>query len=355
MISHLRHTIAQMRQTPTVRAAALTGFGALARSCKLDPAALLRANGLPADAERDPDRRLPTAAINRLFETAAAQAGLDDFGLRLAELRGFSNLGPVTLLARDEPDIRSALAVFTAYLPLHNEALTVDLARHGELAMLTCTIAGEAPKVQATDVAVAMLHRILRQLLGTGWQAQGIHLERHRPLRLGLFDRAFSARVQFDQDFSGIVFLAADLARPNLLAQAALRPYTAKLRAELPGLADLPLAERIRRLLRAMLAGRRCTAPIAAERLGLSRRTMERRLAAEGTTFHTLLDEVRGEVARGQLRGTARSNAEIADLLGFAGSAAFTAWFANLHGSPPQTWRRQADSADRLRHGLAPE
>lgn len=72
----------------------------------------------------------------------------------------------------------------------------------------------------------------------------------------------------------------------------------------------------------------------------LSRRTMERRLAAEGTTFYALLDEVRSEVARGQLTGSTRNNAEIADLLGFASSASFTAWFAARHGLP-LSWRRK--------------
>ncbi len=302
----------------------------------------MRTAGLPADAERDPDRRLPSAVINRLFEMAAEQAEIEDFGLRLAELRGFSNLGPVTLLARDEPDIRSALAIFMSYLPLHNEALIVDLSVQDGLAILVCYLAGEGPKVQATDVAVAMLHRILRQLLGTGWRAQGIYLERQRPVQLGRFERAFSGRVHFAQDFSGIAFSATDLDRSNLLADAGLRPYAAQLRSALPGLTDLPLAEQIRRLLRVMLAGRRCTAPLAAERLGLSRRTMERRLAAEGDTFHGLVDEVRGEVACGQLSGSSRSNAEIAELLGFSSSAAFTAWFTTRHGLPPQTWKIRA-------------
>ncbi|WP_374530550.1 AraC family transcriptional regulator [Novosphingobium sp.] len=334
-----------MRQIPTIRAAALTGFGALARSYGLDPKALLRSAGLPGDAEADPDRRLPTRAVNCLFETAAEHAGADDFGLRLAELRGFSNLGPVTLLARDEPDIRSALAIFISYLPLHNEALSIALSEHDGLAILSCELAGEGVKVQAADVAVAMLHRILRQLLGTDWHALGIYLERQRPVRLGAFERAFSGRVHFGQDFSGVAFDSGDLERPNLLAQAALRPYTAQLRATLPGFADLPLAERIRRLLRAMLASGRCTAPLAAERLGMSRRTMERRLAAEGVSFHALLDEVRGEVARGQLSGSSRSNAEIAGLLGFASSAAFTAWFSGRFGLAPQAWRKQAGSS----------
>ncbi len=285
-----------------------------------------------------------------MFESAAEQAGIDDFGLRLAELRGISNLGPVTLLARDEPDIRSALAIFTSYLPLHNEALSIDLSQHEGLAILACTVAGEGPNVQATDVAVAMLHRILCQLLGPTWQAQGIYLERQRPLRLGLIGKVFNGQIHFAQGFSGIAFNAADLDRPNLLAQAGLRPYTAQLRAALPGLQDLPLAERTRRLLRVMLAGRRCTAPLAAQRLGLSRRTMERRLAGEGTTFHVLLDEVRGEVARGQLSGSSRNNAEIAELLGFASSAAFTAWFTGKHGQPPQTWRRLSSGP----HEVAP-
>lgn len=329
-----------MRQTPTVRAAALTGFGALARSYGLDAAAILRACGLSGDAEREPDRRLPTARVNQAFEHAAELAGIEDFGLRLSELRGFSNLGPVTLLARDEPDIRSALGVFTSYLPLHNEALTIDLIEQEDLAILSCTLAGEGPKVQATDVAVAMLHRILRQLLGTGWTPIAIHLERQRPVRVGPFERAFAAPVRYAQDFSGIVLDRADLGRPNQLAEAPLRPYAAQLRAALPGLSELAMAERVRRLLRAMLAGRRCTAPLVAERLGLSRRTMERRLAEEGVTFHGLLDEVRGELARGQLTGSRRSNAEIAELLGFASSAAFTAWFTSHHGQPPQVWRR---------------
>jgi AraC-like DNA-binding protein len=330
-----------MRQSPTVRAAALTGFGALSRSYGLDAAAILRDCGLAGDAEREPDRRLPTARVNQAFERAAELAGIEDFGLRLAELRGFSNLGPVTVLARDEPDIRSALGVFTSYLPLHNEALVIDLAEPDDLAILSCTLAGDGPRIQATDVAVAMLHRILRQLLGIGWSPMAIHLERQRPVRTASFERVFAAPVHYSQDFSGIVLPRADLDRPNQLAEAALRPYVAQMRAALPGLGDVPMAERVRRLLRAMLAGRRCTAPLAAERLGLSRRTLERRLAAEGVSFHALIDEVRSELARGQLAGSRRSNAEIAELLGFASSAAFTAWFTGRHGQPPQAWRRR--------------
>lgn len=66
------------------------------------------------------------------------------------------------MLARDEPDIRSALSIFIAYLPLHNEALSIDLTEQDGLAILSCAMTAKGPRIQATDVAVAMLHRIPR-------------------------------------------------------------------------------------------------------------------------------------------------------------------------------------------------
>jgi AraC-like DNA-binding protein len=330
-----------LSQPATVRAAALTGFRALCRAYGLDPVPLLHAAGLPARAEADPDQRLPAAAVNRLLEQAAEASGAEDFGLRLAELRGFSNLGLVTVLARDEPDMRSALDVFIAYLPLHNEALDIALSLEGDVAILMCRIMTPGRKTQAIDVAVAMLYRILRQLLGSDWVPQMVALERPAPARAGHFQRVFGGQVAFGQDFSGVVFDPGDLARSNLLADADLRRYTAGLRRSLAHLQDEPLSARVQRLQRTALAGQRCTAPAIAARLGLSRRSLDRGLAAEGTSFHALLDAVRRESARDHVEASRRSMTEIAGMLGFASSAAFNAWFATRWGQPPGRWRRQ--------------
>jgi AraC-like DNA-binding protein len=336
----------QLSQFATVRAAALTGFRGLCRAYGLDPVPLLQAEGLPVRPEAVPDQRLPAAALNRLLEQAAELSGADDFGLRLAELRGFSNLGPVTVLARDEPDMRSALDVFISYLPLHNEALEVALSLEGDVAILMCHILTPGRKTQATDVAVAMLYRILRQLLGSDWVPQMVALERRAPAARGHFDRVFGHQVTFGQDFSGVVFDPADLARPNLLADAGLRPYTAGLRRSLAHQQDEPLSAQVQRLLRAALSGPRCTATATAARLGLSRRNLDRRLAREGSSFHALLDGVRRDAARDLVADSNRSMTEIAGLLGFASSAAFNAWFATRWGQPPGRWRQQQQACD---------
>lgn len=235
--------------------------------------------------------------------------------------------------------MQSALDIFIAYLPLHNEALDIILSREADVAVLSCTIASSGRVVQAMDVAIAMLHRILRQLLGDDWTPHMIVLERQPPTGSNAFQRILGRRVHFAQDFNGIVFDPRDLDRPNLLADPRLRPYTAPLRQSLQSQHHEPLARRVQRLLHVTLPNRRCTAPFIAQQLGLSRRTLDRRLATEGTSFYALLNGVRRDIACGQIVGSRRTMAQIADLLGFASPAAFSIWFSSEFGMPPGRWR----------------
>lgn len=324
----------------TVRAAALTGITALCRSYGVDAAPLLRRAGLPANPEGMPDLRVPCQAVDQAFELAALACGRDDFGLRLSELRGFANLGPISLLARDEPTVGAALAAIEAYLPLHNDALVVTREHHGEIVVLRSTLLGPGARVQATDIAVAMQHRILRQLTGPAWEAEEVCLSRPRPADLAKFRQVLGPRLRFDADFDGIVIRADLLDSPNPMAEAALRPYASQmLRLADPGAGE-SMADRVRRVLALLLSSGRCTAGHVAQHLGLSRRTLTRALEAEGTRFLALLDTEREEVALRHLSARARSMAQIADLLGFSSPAAFSTWFRARFGVSPREWRR---------------
>ena len=71
-------------------------------------------------------------ALGRLLEVSARTARIEDFGLRLAETRTLSILGPVGLLVGEEPTVRAALQSLLRYIPLHNESLYLRLqARDG--------------------------------------------------------------------------------------------------------------------------------------------------------------------------------------------------------------------------------
>ena len=75
--------------------------------------------------------------------------------------------------------------------------------------------------------------------------------------------------------------------------------------------------------------------------LGLSERTLARRLEAQGYTFNSMLDEVRRELALAAVRESGLSLAEIALSLGFAEASTFYRAFHRWTGMPPARWRKQ--------------
>jgi AraC-like DNA-binding protein len=76
-----------------------------------------------------------------------------------------------------------------------------------------------------------------------------------------------------------------------------------------------------------------------ARTLAVSQRTLQRRLADEGTTYQAVLDDVRREMAERHLHDTALAIAEISFLLGYSEPAAFHRAFKRWHGVTPQTYR----------------
>jgi hypothetical protein len=136
-----------MPATPLARYASLNNFVELTRSLGLDPAAMVREAGLDPAGLDAQDRWAPAGAIAELLERAAAASGCD-FGIRLAELRRFSNLGPLSLVVREEPDVRSALRILRRYEHLYNEALHIHLAEADAAATIrigsTCRRPGAA-------------------------------------------------------------------------------------------------------------------------------------------------------------------------------------------------------------------
>ena len=81
--------------TGLVRSACLTHYAEVARSLGLDPLQQLRAVELSPRCLQQLDLKIPVEAVGRLLENSAQAAGVEDFGLRMAEQRKLSNLGPL--------------------------------------------------------------------------------------------------------------------------------------------------------------------------------------------------------------------------------------------------------------------
>ncbi|MFI6565750.1 AraC family transcriptional regulator [Streptomyces sp. NPDC050534] len=327
---------------PLARTAALNGYVELSRSLGLDPRALMKAVGLDTADLAVQDRWISGTAVVRLLESSAAACGREDFGLLLTERRRFSNLGPISLLVREEPDVRSALALLIRHQHTYNEVLHARLSEGNGVATLKVDLRlGEPqPARQGTELAVGAFHRVLSGFLGPHWRPSAVCFGHPAPRDTAGHRRLFGPVVEFDRDFNGIVFYAADLDAPNAMADAQLRSYTRQYFEPIASAGTASEVDRVRDLIEALLPTGRCSIEQIARSLEVDRRTVHRHLARSGETFSSLLQSTRTALAEQFVANPNRSLTEVSTLLGFSSLSAFSRWFNEHFGTGPREWRK---------------
>jgi len=232
-----------------VRSASLTHFALLAAEYGLDARALVARVGLPSRCLDDPDLKIPARSAARLLEVAAERAREPAFGLRMAESRRLSNLGPLSLLVRDEPTLRSALEALMRFIHLHNEALAVSVEQVSNLVVVRAELAAQGAQSlrQATELVVGVTFRVLQVFMGSHWRPRLVCFSHPAPPSVAVHRRVFGEAVEFGHDFNGIVCNAADLDAPNPGADPVMVRYAQQLLGH--GLtAQSRLSDRVRQL-----------------------------------------------------------------------------------------------------------
>jgi AraC-like DNA-binding protein len=330
--------------TDLIRSACLTSFPEIARSLGLRPSRLLDACGIDRRCLDDPDVKLPAGALGRLLEASAKAAGVEDFGLRLAETRTLSVLGPVGLLLRDAPTVRDAVNSLMRYIRLHNEALYLRLEEHDGEAIISLEIRVERPQNvrQGVELAVGVLYRVLRSLLGSGWRPP-VCFSHDAPRRRDTHRRVFAGPVAFGRDFNGIVCTTRDLDRVLATADPVMARYAREHLEALLARPNANTADKVRELVWLQLASGRCTADRVADQLDIDRRTLHRKLSSERLSFSAIVDQVRTEIVTRTLPSRDRSLGSLAELSGFTSLSAFSRWFRGRFHASPTAWRAKHD------------
>ena len=329
---------------PSVRCATLDGYVGLARSCGLDPARLLREAGLDVADLAVPDSWIPAAAVARLLERSARRSGREDFGLRLAGLRRLATLGPLSVVLRQEPRLRDALALLIRYEHSYNEALRLRLDEGSDLATMRLWFEfGEpAPTRQALELATAALLGIVRELLGDRWEPLSVCFSHGAPASPATHHALLGPRLQFGHGFTGLVLYAGDLDAANTAVDPLLRPYARQF-LEVLGSPRAPTATgQVRELVEMLLPLGRCSTAQVARSLGVTQRTLHRHLAADGESFSGIVHATREALAERYLAAERYSLTEVSELLGFTAPSAFSRWFRARFGVSPTEWRSQA-------------
>ncbi len=325
----------------SARIQVLTGYSGLARSLGVQPEELARSVGLNLSVLHELDSRIPAKAFGELLERTAESAGVEDLGIRLAELRELGSLGPVGIVVHQQPDLRSAIQALCRYLPYHNEALRLWLDESDGLALLNLQV--RAGGRQVTELSLGAFYRILKRLAGPDWRAQWVSFDHPGPVHSAAYNRFFNCPVGFSADQTCIAFNAVSLDTPLAMSDQMLARYAQRyLEASMPS-CELTIDTKIRELIRLLICSGGCSADKVARGLGVDRRTVHRRLSVQGLTFSMLLNEVRRELVV-QMLPNSRSIADVSDRLGFSSSPAFSRWFSKEMGASPGEWRKRSAS-----------
>lgn len=311
----------------------------------VDADALVKSLGVAYETLLEPESRVPTELAFRVFADAPRLTGDPYFGLHAgagAPLGTFEVLDHATRTSRTIGEALSRTVRFYALLIERIELrLVVDAGR----ARITHRA---PPPIVPPRAAVEMLFAIIiargEVLTGARWPLERAAFVHEAPADTSELTRFFRAPLAFGQPEDALEFDARWLDQPLLTADPGVADALDRFASTLlpkdqgdRGSRDVP--DGVRRAIAETLEGTAPSLDATARRLGQSGRTLQRKLAAAGTTYQLLVEEVRRDLAARYLADPRVTVQEVGYLLGFSDPTAFTRAFRRWEGQSPSEHR----------------
>ena len=334
-----------MRRVPTiqgkavekiVRAAAVRGVAALS---------LYEAVDLPPAILDDPDARIPFAKIVSLYEQAAALTGDDAFGLHVGESvdpKAFDVLGYSVI---NSPTFGAALDRVVRYNSIWTDGSAFAVEIEETTTRIIYTYLDDSldecrHDAEMTLAAIAVLGRLITD---ADWVPDSVSFQHNQPRHIAEHQRIFRCPVRFNAKTNEFIFKSSTLSLPIVRADpglcAVLDRHAEELLAKYPR--EDSLIERLRTIIKEQLNGGDASLERVAQQLGMSGRTLQRKLRDHGSSHQELLDEMRRDLAMRYLREPEMAICEVAYLLGFSESSALHRAFKRWTGMTPSEFRRR--------------
>lgn len=326
-------------------------FPELVASLGGDPAPLLRRARIDPFIFAKKGAVLEYRAFVTLLEYAAQVLERPDFGMRLAQLQaGDKVIGPVGVVMKNSGTMGQALGYCARNIHAYSLAtkvrFTPDRPNHKLFVGLELLLDNLPARAQAIEHGLLLANRNIIDITGGAARVRSVAFQ-HRPQSaLEVYRELFGCEVRFGQPRDGVVFteddLMCEIVSPD---EQVYEMATSFVDARFPP-AVPPLHARVRGLVRQLLGGERCTNEHVASELCLHPRTLQRRLKLEESTFESIKDDVRREVAGHLLRNTETPLSRVAEKLGYAEASVLSRSCYRWFGAAPLQVRRQgADSA----------
>jgi len=328
-----------------VAAGLASGISRYAAGLGLDVDPIARACGLDPERFGIINERISHDRLCRYMEALALIAGDDVFGLK--SVSGFEKgaSGPFGYGLMNAATVRDFLTFFGRHMSKISESRVCTLEIGARSTHFEWTY---SPLIlhrdQYVDMGAVQTFNLLRVLLGDDINRVKLELERKKPINTSLHKQLLTQNVSFNAPVNAMIIPAEYLGRinpdadPRLFAMMSAQLDAMEIRGT--DLSD-PVAA-IRFQVAENLAGNTPTLASEAERLGMSPRTLQRRLTDAGTSMQAIIDECRREMAARLLSETTLTLSSITYKLGFSAPAAFTRSAIRWFGMTPSQYRKDS-------------
>jgi len=321
------------------------GWQVLIQDAGVNRANVLRRANLPGDLFARESVQLDSATYFRLWEAIDKEAGTagGPAPLRFAQKMSTDWFNPELFVALCSEDMNGALTRLAKFKRLSGPmALKLEYDARGTTAALEFLDRALTPPRVFMAFKLVFFVQLARlatrspvQPLRAGWPAPNLSAR-----DADAYAAWFGVSVE-DLPVPTVVFAAEDMQRPFLTANHGMWKFFEPVLRQ--RLADLEkhatTVERVRSALLETLPAGEVSMPAVCRKLGISMRTLQRRLQEEGSSFRQTLDVLRSSLAHHYLHNSSLSGTDISFLLGFEDPKSFVRAFQTWTGSTPQAVR----------------
>lgn len=285
--------------------------------------------------------------LSRLMEALAAVSGDDTFGLKYGQFYKFGGTGPFGMGLRCAPSFKVMLKFFAKYIHTTGDIEVFNLAIDDDRVSAEWTYSPLiTQREQYVDFAVATTLRTFQASAGRQFKYAKLRLERHPPSDKSLFLSTISNFIEFGCASNSYELPADVLHSVSSAADEVMFKYMtqqcealAKSRRRTKDIVTMLKED----FLQHMETNDRAIVDVA-RRLGMSERTLQRRLAENGVNFWEVSESTRDELSLRLLTDTDLPLSEISQKLGYSSQSAYTRAVKRWRGASPRQLREKLRS-----------
>lgn len=259
------------------------------------------------------------------------------------------DVGALGLAVKTAPSLRDSIARVERYFRLLSDSAVYVFDEDADPPTFAHISRSDPHPILALrdECALAAVGQIFRGVAGTNLQFDWVSFSHARTDGADRLSAFLGCPIHYDADRSALAISREALARPNKLGDVAVSRFlTEHLDTELGALSDSSTFERsVAEHLSRTLSNGIPKASSVARAMGMSERTLFRRLAESNLTYQSVLEKTQESLAKNLLADSSYSISEVAFLAGFSEQSSFNRAFKRWVGESPGAYRRGAQSA----------